>query len=240
MTNRFSRILDFIYPARCQICEIALSHGRHLCPACESQLPIVEPPFCSKCGECFDGKINDSFLCPNCHNLTFSFEFARAALKSEGNARELIHDFKYLRQIHLAPELGRLATLALEDPRFDNYRKNGILVPVPLFWKRQRMRRFNQSEQIARHISKQTGIPTLNALKRTRNTETQTRFSRSKRLKNLKGAFDLKAKHKATIQSHPIILVDDVFTTGSTANECSRTLIKNGASSVAVLTVLRG
>jgi len=238
--NILSRILDFIYPARCQICECVLTHGRHLCHQCASKLPTVEAPFCSQCGECFDGQINDTFLCPNCHNLTFHFEFARAALKSEGNARELIHHFKYLRQIHLAPELARLAILAFEDPRFSTYQRNGILIPVPLFWKRQRMRHFNQSEQIARHVSKLAGIPMMNALKRTRHTQTQTRFSRSKRLKNLKGAFALNNKHKSAIQNKPIILVDDVFTTGSTADECAKVLIENGASKVAILTVLRG
>ena len=240
MHPTLSRVLDFIYPAQCQICEDRLTHGRHLCDTCKSQLSPVEAPFCSKCGECFDGQLTDTFFCPNCHDLTFAFEFARAALKGEGEARELIHDFKYLRQIHLAPELGRLAMRALDDPRFAPYQRNGILVPVPLFWKRQRMRRFNQSEQIARHLSKYSGIPALNALKRTRHTETQTRFSRAKRLKNLKGAFAFNSKYHDAIANTPVILIDDVFTTGSTAHECAKVLIENGALSVSILTILRG
>jgi ComF family protein len=235
-----SRILDFIYPARCQICEKALDHGSHLCEHCISHLRPIEAPFCAQCGECFDGQISSTFLCPNCHDLTFSFEFARAAIKSEGDGRHLIHEFKYLRQIHLARELAQLAQWALNDPRFTPYLEHGLFVPVPLFWKRKRNRRFNQSEEIARHLSRLTDIPFLNALKRIRNTETQTRFSRAKRLKNLKNAFSIHPKHQKTIAEKPIILIDDVFTTGSTAEECSKELIAHGAQKVCVLTVLRG
>ena len=242
LTSRLltSRLLDFIYPARCQICECGLTHGRHLCPACTGKLPRIEAPYCERCGEAYDGQINAPFICPNCHQLKFSFEFALAALHSEGEGRHLIHDFKYLRQIHLGAELARLAELALADPRFAPYQTSGLLVPVPLFWKRKRKRQFNQSEQIAKHLSERTNIPTHNILNRIRNTKTQTRFSRAKRLKNLKNAFAINRSTSPLIQDKPIILIDDVFTTGSTANECSRILIENGASKVAILTVLRG
>lgn len=234
------RLIDFLYPAYCHICEHSLTHGRHLCHACSQQLKTIEPPFCSRCGECYDGQISQPFICPNCHDMEIHFEFARAALHSEGEGRHLIHDFKYLRQIHLAAELAQLAALALEDPRFKPYQSSGILVPVPLFWKRKRKRQFNQSEQIARHLSKLSGIPYYNALRRSRNTETQTHFSRAKRLKNLKNAFAARHRHISHIRDTPVILIDDVFTTGSTANECARVLLNHGASKIAVLTVLRG
>jgi len=240
MLSPLSRLLDFIYPATCQICECALRHGRYLCENCISNLHLIEAPFCEQCGECYDGQLPDTFICPNCNNLTLTFDFARAALHSDGEGRRLIHDFKYLRQIHLGPELARLAKLALDDPRFKPYQQSGILVPVPLFWKRQRKRRFNQSEQIAKHLSPITDIPYSLALQRIRNTETQTRFSRAKRLNNLKNAFSIHPKHASSIKNKPVILIDDVFTTGSTANECTKVLLEHGATRVAILTVLRG
>ena len=80
----------------------------------------------------------------------------------------------------------------------------------------------------------------LNALKRNRNTGTQTRYSRNERLKNLDGAFALRGRYKTALQDKKIILVDDVFTTGSTVNECTRVMLKHGADSVAILTLLRG
>jgi competence protein ComFC len=239
--NRFiSRLLDFVYPAGCQVCQLPLTHGRHLCKHCIDQLKLIEPPYCAQCGECYDGQLAGHFVCPNCNALDVSYEFARAALHSEGHARDLIHEFKYLRKIYLADELARLIEFAFEDSRFLPYQENGILVPVPLFWRRQRKRQFNQSEQIAKHLSSRTGISYQPALTRIRNTETQTHFNRAKRLKNLKHAFSINPRHLAHIQDKPIILIDDVFTTGSTADECSRVLLEHGASRVAVLTVLRG
>lgn len=237
---RNARILDYIYPAYCHLCEQQLTHGQHLCTSCAENLPRIEPPFCSQCGECFDGQLPQPFSCPNCSQLDLGFEFARAALHSEAQGRQLIHDFKYSRKTYLAPELARLAQLALSDNRFSAYRENGRLVPVPLFWRRQRQRRFNQSEKIAQHLSSLSNIPMATALKRTRDTETQTHFNRKKRLKNLKNAFCVTPKKLNLIDNQNIILIDDVFTTGSTANECARTLIEHGARRVAVLTVLRG
>ncbi len=235
-----TRILDYIYPARCQLCETSLAYGRHLCPTCIAKLTCVSPPFCERCGECFDGVITQTFQCPNCNNLKFAFEFARAGLQNKGEARRLIHDFKYLRHVHLARELGQLAALALDDPRFTPYLNDGFFTPVPLYWKRQRMRQFNQSSLIARQLGLLTQTPVINAIRRIRHTETQTRFNRDKRLINLKHAFQVNSRHVKKLQNKSIILVDDVFTTGSTAHECSKVLLQAGAKRVAVVTVLRG
>lgn len=234
------RLLDFLYPSYCQLCDTALTHGRCLCDHCQSHLPRVEAPYCNRCGECYDGVLKNDFICPNCSTMSLSFEFARAALHSEAGARQLVHDFKYLRQIHLAPTLGHLLVPALEDPRFEPYRHGSLLVPVPLFWKRLRQRQFNQAEQLAIQLSLRSGIPWTNALKRTRNTQTQTRYSRAKRLKNLTNAFTCHPSRQSLIQNRSVILIDDVFTTGSTANACAKALLEAGADKVAVLTVLRG
>ncbi len=235
-----NRILDLIYPASCHLCECALTEGRHLCTTCRDELKPVEPPFCSHCGECYDGQISEQFTCPNCHQLEFAFQFAIASLHSSGGGRELVHDLKYMRQIQLADELARMMQTTLTDSRFQPYLKDGLLVPVPLHWMRQRKRRFNQAEEICKKLSQHTHIPSLKALKRTRNTHTQTRFSRVKRLENLHAAFAVSKRLHKRIQGKPVILIDDVFTTGSTANECAKVLVQNGAEKVAILTALRG
>jgi len=240
MLIRTSRLLDFIYPANCHICKDPLTHGRHLCESCSESLHYIESPYCSRCGECYDGDISTDFICPNCHDLKLDFAFARAALRSKDESRTLLHDFKYRRKIHLTNELGRLLKAGLDDPRFEPYLADGILVPVPLHHKRLRKRKFNQSEELASSLAKLTNLVVSNALKRKRNTATQTRYSRNERLKNLRGAFELRTRYRKVIQGKKIILVDDVFTTGSTANECTREMLKNGAQSVAILTLLRG
>ena len=238
--SKTRRVLDYIYPATCHLCQCSLTHGKHLCRPCFESLHFVEAPFCSRGGECYDGAIETEFVCPNCYGIELNFEFARAALHSDGDGRTLVHDFKYRRQIYLADELGELLKIALNDTRFQPYLTHGFLVPVPLYWLRLRKRKFNQSEEIASSLTKLIDLPIVNALKRNRNTETQTRFSRAKRLENLNGAFEVKKRYLSAIRDKPIILIDDVFTTGSTANECATELLNHGASRVAVLTLLRG
>ena len=113
------------------------------------------------------------------------------------------------------------------------------LVPVPLHRSRQMERQFNQAEEIARSISIETGLPVSHLLKRGRRTETQTRLSRKQRMENLRGAFKLREPLPET-PPPGYLLVDDVFTTGSTVDECAKVLRKAGAGRIAVLTVMRG
>jgi ComF family protein len=163
-------------------------------------------------------------------------------LRARDGARELVHAFKYQRRIHLHRELGALAAEALDDPRIAA-RKDWILVPVPLHWRRQQWRWFNQAHEIARNIARLRGLPLTRALHRSRATPQQILLTRDQRLKNLRNAFRLsrhERKHRR-LQGKPVLLVDDVFTTGSTAHECASVLKDQaGAEIVVVLTALRG
>ena len=154
---------------------------------------------------------------------------------------EMIHRLKYSRQIHLAKDLGELAAEALLDDRFAAaVAGKWPLVPVPLHRSRQAERHFNQAEEIARSISRVSGLPVLHALKRTRKTETQTHLGRKKRLENLRGAFVISRAGARLPEKAGAILVDDVLTTGSTVQACAKTLRKAGFHSVCVITVMRG
>ena len=240
IARQVSKILDYVYPAQCQICQCSLTHGRHLCEPCKESLEYTQAPFCQLCGACYEGDITSEFSCSNCKNLTLDFEFARAPLHNDNHSRALLHDYKYRRQIHLSDTLGELLNIGLKDSRFGPYLDGGILVPVPLHWSRLRKRKFNQAEELTIQLKKRTGLKSINGLRRIRNTATQTRYSRSKRLENLRGAFELRAQYKKHLEGKRIILVDDVFTTGSTAHECSKVLLSHGAFSIAVLTLMRG
>jgi competence protein ComFC len=235
--------LDLLYPPSCALCRCVLSHGRALCETCDSELPRLKAPFCSSCGEPFEGQIEGAFACPNCRQRKFSFAFARPSLVCGGQASELIHRFKYGREIHLAGDLGRLASEAFLDPRLAPALAAGWpLVPVPLHRKRQQFRHFNQAEEIARHLARRTGLPLLKALVRSRSTETQTRLSRAQRLENLRGAFAITARARRWLAHSPTgaVLVDDVFTTGSTVDECAKILRRAGFQTIYVVTVMRG
>lgn len=240
----FARVLDLIYPGVCHACGAGISGNRALCGDCDAVLPGLRDPFCRTCGEEFEGRIDAAFECPNCRDLEFGFDFARPALPNHPVLLELIHDLKYGRKIELGNELGRLAARAFfEDPRLEAAR-SGLwpLVPVPLHRKRQLWRHFNQAEEIARALGGYVGLPVLRALTRTRRTDSQTRLSRSQRLKNLRGAFALSRLGRSFAATAPpgVVLVDDVFTTGATTDECARALRRGGVQKVVVVTVMRG
>lgn len=240
----FGRTLDVLYPCRCALCETSLDRGRSLCGNCADQLPRIAAPFCATCGEMFSGGAEDRpFACPHCSNLKFRFSFARAALARDSRALDLIHRLKYQRELHLAPELGQLACEAFADPRLQiALAEHWPLVPVPLHPSRWRNRQFNQAAEISRVISRNFDLPVVSLLHRSRATETQTHLSRRERMKNLKDAFSLANRARKSLSSTPsgALLVDDVFTTGSTVNECARVLHKAGIKQIAVVTVMRG
>jgi ComF family protein len=238
-----ARLLDLVYPPQCALCGASLSLGRGLCDACKQALPRIEAPFCQRCGEAFEGRIDGRFDCPNCGKLKFAFEFARPAMKWDEGTRQLILRLKYSRAIHLAGELGRLLAEGFDDPRFDEARRDRWpLVPVPLHRARQQHRYFNQSAEIARAAAVPLQLPVVAMLKRVRSTSTQTRLTRKERLENLKGAFVLSAAGRRWLPhaTAGVILVDDVLTTGSTIEACAATLRAAGIKRVQALTVMRG
>lgn len=239
-----TRLLDLVYTPQCELCGRVLRDARSLCDSCDRQLPRLTPPFCGKCGEPFDGRIAGEFQCPNCGELEFAFGFARPALQRDEGTRQLIHQLKYGRAIHLAAELGRLAAEAFSDERLQSaLADNWPLVPVPLHRSRFQHRTFNQAAEIARVVAQHTGLPLLAALKRIRRTDTQALLGRKARLGNLHGAFALTPAGRRHLASRPaggLILVDDVLTTGSTVEACAAALRQAGCKTVLVVTVMRG
>ena len=239
----FARSLDFLYPPACAICRTGLTDGRALCDGCDSDLPRVARPFCQSCGEPFQGRIDGAFACPNCSHLKFSFEFARPAMVRDKRTLEMIHRLKYARELHLAKDLGRLAAEAFADARLaPALAENWPLVPVPLHRRRFQHRHFNQAAEIARELSALGGLPVVQALRRIRATGHQTALTRSQRLENLRGAFQVTRAGKRFLAEKPagVVLIDDVLTTGSTVDECAKTLRKAGFQRVFVVTVMRG
>lgn len=231
--------LDYIYPPSCHLCGTLTHKGHYLCPSCFGNAQRIQEPFCKLCSEPFDGAIDQPITCPNCHHLHFAFDFARAALKNTTSNHQLIIDFKYHNQFYLAKDLAKICSQTIqEDPRFSQL-NTPALIPIPLHWYRQIRRGFNQAEELARSIHKRTLIPLLHNLRRVKPTQTQTKLDRKKRLHNLDNAFTSKPL-PAKYQS--VILIDDVFTTGSTANACASAIRKQSPhlENIVVLTALRG
>ena len=237
-TSRFFSALGTLcFPPFCAACRAATEPGVHLCEDCALGARRIVAPFCERCSQPFEGAITQTFVCSNCAGREIHFECAVAPYRSSGVVRDFIHAFKYEHRLHLSRTLGDWLAEALADPRIAS-RGFDAFVPVPLHHKRFREREFNQAEELARHLSKRTGIPAWKALKRIRYTTTQTKLDRHERMENLRGAF--RVRHNERVKNCHLVLVDDVFTTGSTVEECSRALLGAGAASVRVVTVARG
>lgn len=208
----------------------------YFCEPCRKDLTPIAPPFCSRCGLPFVSREGDNHTCSECLLEKKYFRRARAFGIYEGSLMESIHMLKYRKKSSLARPLSALARETFFQ--FWDVGEIDLLVSVPLHVKRLRERGFNQAYLLIRSWAKKDGI-TLDGLTlcRSRRTEPQTTLSRPERRKNIKGAFSL--RHSEKIMGRKILLVDDVYTTGATVNECARVLMKAGAEFVDVLTLAR-
>ena len=212
--RRFFRALGTLcFPPHCAACRTETSAGIHLCPECAETVQPITEPFCERCSQPFDGAITQRFTCSNCAGRDVHFLHAVAAFRSRGVVRDFLHAFKYERQYHLRHPLADWLTVTLADPRIAG-QPFDALVPVPLHHVRFREREFNQAAELASLLSRRCGVPMFHALKRTRYTSTQTKLDRAERMENLRGAF--RVRHNVRVKERHIVLVDDVFTTGST------------------------
>ena len=230
-------LVSLLYPPHCANCGADTEGGVHLCAACAGQAKKITAPFCQRCSEPFDGAITSEFTCANCADRTLHFDCAVSRYLSRGVVREFVHRFKYDRHFYLRHPLADWLAAALDDERI-RAQPIGALVPVPLHSARFREREFNQADVLAELLAQRTGTPLLRALKRIRYTTTQTRLDRHERMENLRNAF--RVRQTSAVQNRHLVLVDDVFTTGSTVDECARVLRAAGAASVRVVTVARG
>ena len=229
--------LSLIYPPHCALCGSDTVAGKHLCDRCLEKAARIDAPFCRQCSQPFDGAIEGAFTCSNCEDRHYHFDCAVSCYRSTGIVRELVHRFKYDRCVYLRRPLGEWLAETLEDERILAHSFD-YLVPVPLHAARMREREFNQADVLTQLIAERHGERVLHALRRVRYTTTQTRLDREERRQNLRDAF--RVRHSRRVSGSHLILVDDVFTTGSTVDECARVLKESGAASVRVVTVARG
>lgn len=238
-----------LFPSDCRICGFPLLNISRLpvCPECLAKIHPVEGQVCSICGE----RVLSSYAeadedglrrCPVCRRLDRPYERAVAYGSYDGGLRELIHLLKYSGVRPAANVLGRMLAEAWSglDSEFEQERV--LVVPVPLFKGKRRQRGFNQAEVIASAALESYSAngrlqlaPDL--LQRTRDTHSQIGLTSHQRRENLRGAFGVARAREVT--GREVLLVDDVYTTGTTAAECAKVLRRAGASKVWVATVAR-
>ena len=165
-----------------------------------------------------------------------AYNRARAAVRFDETARTLVHALKYGDRLDLAPIMGRWMTNAGRELTADA----DLLVPVPLHWRRQWARRFNQSALLADVVGKASGLTVAHrALRRVKPTPQQVGLARTERALNVQGAFRARASAQREIEGRRLILVDDVLTSGATLEACARALLRAGVAQVDVLVFAR-
>jgi ComF family protein len=233
----FSAALDVLFPPLCHVCRkfIPAAGDLHICPDCRELMPPIVAPLCTVCGIPFIGSGSDH-VCGSCCTSVPRFDAARAALAYEGASRDLIHSFKYRNKTHLRRPLALLTMERLSE--FIYSRQPDLIMAVPLHRKKLSSRGFNQAILLGEIFSQRLNIPLdRRNLRRIRWTEPQVNLAAVDRRTNVKGAFLI--HDSVLVKDRRILLVDDVLTTGSTVEECSRVLKASGAADVTVITVAR-
>jgi ComF family protein len=240
-----SALLDLVFPPFCPVCQGRLGEDRRdpLCGPCWERIERIEAPYCRVCGLPFgdfvsvDGeqRPQNAHLCGRCRRRLPPFAYARSAARYGAVAREALHAFKFGGRRALAAPLGDLLaelsdSLPIQAP--------DLVVPVPLHPRRERERGFNQSLLLARRLGRAWHVPVhATVLARALHTLPQTELSGEARRTNVRAAFALRSQD--AVAGKHVILVDDVFTTGSTVTACALCLKKGGALVIGVLTVAR-
>lgn len=225
---------DLLFPRRCPVCGgVAMPKGRLICPACLKQLSFVSSPACMKCGKEIGSREQE--YCADCIRRKKSFTRGFALLNYDSRAAASMAAVKYHNKREYLDFYARAAAL-----RFGKqFRQAGIqvIVPVPVHASRLKTRGFNQAAVLAEKLSAELGIPWEELLIRVKKTDPQKSLGSAERLKNLRGAFE--AEQEAG-KWERVLLVDDIYTTGSTAEICSRALLKTGVKQVFVFAVCIG
>lgn len=234
-----------LFPSDCRICSTPLINISRLpvCNGCLQQIHPVDGTVCAICGEKIQSSLSQTSSltqCGLCQKKAPPFTRAVAHGSYSGNLRELIHLLKYEQVRPAANVLGEFLAEAIAGFEM-NLANRVLVVPVPLYKSKHRQRGFNQAELIAKAALKfkdsEKFVLKSRLLKRLRPTESQIGLTRHQRRENIRGAFGI--LHPEEIAGHEVLLVDDVFTTGTTVSECARILIRAGASKVWVATVAR-
>jgi ComF family protein len=233
-------LVDALLPPLCLGCHAVVETPGSLCAPCWAKVAWLAPPLCVCCGLPFEFDPGiaaaEDLRCAACLRDPPAFARARAVFRYDESSRNLILAFKHADRTQAAPAFGQWLARAGGEL----LQSADIVAPVPLHWLRLAWRRYNQAALIAQTAAEAAGrrcVPDL--LVRQRRTPSQGELGRTERRRNVRRAFAVDPRHASAVAGARILLVDDVFTTGATVEECARTLLAAGAEAVDVLTLAR-
>ena len=223
---------DLLFPVRCPICGEIVDWSKknnRICEKCRPKLRRITEPFCKRCGKPLKGTQEE--FCYDCKETKHHYSQGRAVYVYDSMLKQSIGNLKYHNKREYAVfYIEEIATYLKKDiQRW----KPLCIVPVPLYKKKRRSRGFNQAELLAKGIGKKMGIPVYsNLLKRRTDTLPQKKLGKKERKENLKQVFYLEKSMETEIKGKNILIVDDIYTTGSTVDQCSKVLKRAGAGEV--------
>jgi len=226
--------LDLLYPraSKCQVCGSACTGT--VCSVCMSSLDYLQGITCIHCGK----QLNEQYLhsiCPDCKNGVFYYKRAYSCFEYAGMGKVLLHKLKYEGR----PELARVIARLMADRLKNEGLRTDVIIPVPIHKKKLEARGFNQSYEIAVELGRKLGKPVIDCMERKRETKAQYDLDKLQRQLNIIDAFSVRLSYNVD-KYKSILLLDDIYTTGSTVNECSKTLKEAGAGDIYVITAATG
>lgn len=241
MTSIDQMVVDFLFPRRCPLCkEIVIPKDKKVCPGCLSKLNVIEEPCCKRCGKPI--AIQEQEYCYDCMKSNHHYERGFAVFVYEGDIKRSLSELKF----HGKKEYADFYVEQLVQSAGDKLKALNLdlIIPIPLHPRKQRMRGFNQAQLLAQGVAAFLHTPMVtNLLIRTKYTTPQKKLDDRERLHNLEHAFDLRLDqrlHHDNLIGKRILLVDDIYTTGSTIEACTKTLLKAGCAKVFFITVCIG
>ncbi len=227
------KVLSLFFPQTCLVCRQIISHEKYFCPDCLEKIQFIREPFCTLCGIPFPSSVPFSHPCADCLSDPPPFSEHRSLWIYEKPVNQLVYGLKYGERFDLLEPLAQSIFQGMRNWFSDA----DILVPVPLSTSRLKKRTYNQSLELARKLSKISGIPVaVHSLQKIRETIPQTELNRVERIKNLKNAF-VWNDPKNNLKDKSVLLIDDVYTTGSTLKSCAKTLKQQETGRIRGITV---
>lgn len=215
-----------LYPLRCPICDAVMEPGVAICTECRGRIKIAEEPVCKRCGKPLESETIE--YCGDCSRKKHIFKQGKAVFVYEGDIRKSMYRFKYGNKREYAAFYAKEAANLYSS--FIEQHKIEVIVPIPMYRGKRRLRGYNQADVFAKTLGRELGLPVdYGLVKRIRNTIPQKELNDAERKDNLKNAFQLEAD---IVKYNQILLVDDIYTTGSTMDAVAKILLTAGVKDI--------
>ncbi len=232
--NLLEMAVSFVFPRRCPVCDEIIQIGSYICDDCRKKVTYIAEPVCKKCGKPLENRQKE--YCTDCTTKKHFFKQGKAVFVYQKGMKQSMYRFKYSNKREYADFYAKEAAKHYCD--WIRRHEIDVIIPIPMYAWKKRVRGYNQAEVFARKLGKELQLPIDTRLvKRIRNTIPQKELNDKQRKDNLKGAFQLSEN---IVKYSKVLLVDDIYTTGSTMDAITKLLLKHGATEIYFICICIG